>query len=137
MPDDAAAYLLLVLDLLVVAAILTLPLLLLLWVIGRTRRRSAVAPQRSARTAPPREPQAAPPSGERVLRRCDDCGTGWKAVPGRDSSKTALKVRRWMRRRARARKKHSPGWTKRQGWSRCPSCLSTNVRTSSRHASDA
>lgn len=134
MPPDTAAYLLLVLDLLMVAVVLTLPLLLLLWVIGRVRGKPA-ARTSSRHSADNSEPQ--PSKGERVLRRCDDCGTGWKGVPGRDKGKTGLKVRRWLRRRARARKKAGPTWSRRQGWSRCPHCLSTNVRTSSRHACDA
>jgi hypothetical protein len=118
-PDDAAAYLLLVVDLLVVALVLTLPVLALLWLVGRPRAR--------------REP--APTSGtEPVLRRCDACGVGWKGRPGDDARRLTLRLRRWKRRRTRARKKDTPAWARRRGWDRCPSCLSTDVRTSSRHA---
>lgn len=111
MPDDAAAYLLLAVDLLVVAVVLTLPLLALLWLIGK--------PRKVRRT-------------RRVLRRCEACGVAWKGVPGHDLGRTSLRIRRWKRRRSRARKQDTPAWAGRQGWSRCPSCLSTKVRTSSR-----
>ena len=113
MPDDAAAYLLLAVDLLVVAVVLTLPLLALLWLIGTPRRRR---------------------STERVLRRCEACGVAWKGVPGHTLGRTSLRIRRWTRRRARARRQDTPAWAGRQGWSRCPSCLSTKVRTSSRES---
>lgn len=118
MPDDAAAYLLLFVDLLVVAVILTLPLLALWWLVGRLR---------GARPAG---------STERVLRRCDACGVGWKGAPGEDASVPVLKLRRRTRRRTRANKKDTPAWARRRGWNRCPSCLSTKVRTSSRAAGD-
>jgi hypothetical protein len=116
-PDDAAAYLLLAVDLLVVALVLTLPLLALWWLVGRPRRSAA-------------EPQ------QQVLRRCDACGIGWKGTPGDDARVVTLKLRRWQRRRTRERKQDTPGWARRRGWSRCPSCLSRQVRTSSRHASE-
>jgi hypothetical protein len=116
-PDDAAAYLLLAVDLLVVALVLTLPLLGFWWLVGRPRRSAA-------------EPQ------QRVLRRCDACGVGWKGTPRDDARAVTLKLRRWQRRRTRERKEDTPAWARRRGWSRCPSCLSTQVRTSSRHASE-
>lgn len=137
MPDDAVAYLLLVVDLLVVALVLTLPILAIGWLIGRVRRppgkRQPEAPARgrhgrgSGRQKPKRG------AAEPVLRRCDSCGVGWRGVPGDDVSKTRLKVRRWARRRSRAKKRSAPQWARRQGWSRCPSCLSTQVRTSTLH----
>ena len=69
-------------------------------------------------------------SGERVLRRCEDCGVLWKGRPSQDAGIATLRLRRWVRRRTRARKTDTPAWARRRGWSRCPSCLSTNVRTS-------
>lgn len=114
MPDDVAAYLLLLVDLIVVAAVLTLPLLALWWLIGRARH---------ARPADATEP---------VLRRCDACGVGWKGRPGEDASVPVVRLRRRTRRRTRARRRDTPDWARRRGWSRCPSCLSTQVRTSSR-----
>jgi hypothetical protein len=121
--SDVAAYLLLAANLLVVAAVLSLPLMLLWWLAGR-RRRVAAAPAQTDHGDVPTAP------GERVLRRCDDCGVLWKGRPSRDIGVTGLKVRRWVRRRTRARKTDTPAWAKRQGWSRCPSCLSKKVRTS-------
>lgn len=116
MPDDAVAYLLLALDLLIVAVVLTLPLLALGWLLGRLR-------SSSSRPAGDSEP---------VLRRCDACGVGWKGRPGDDASVPVLSLRRRVRRRSRATRRDTPGWARRRGWSRCPSCLSTQVRTSSR-----
>jgi hypothetical protein len=144
--EDPAAYLLLAMNLLVVAVVLALPILLLWALIGRP------LPIPGAPSPPRRAPAHRPPAsggstvlpgsaadvdddvaaapGERVLRRCEDCGVLWKGLPGKDSPVPMLKLRRWMRRRTRARKTDTPTWAKRQGWSRCPSCLSTNVRTS-------
>lgn len=110
MPDDLVAYLLLVLDVLVVGVALSVPVLLLWAVLARLR-----------------------PSGsttERVLRRCEDCGVLFQGRPGDDASTLALTLRRRIRRRTRAAKKHTPAWARRRGYRRCPSCLSTNVRTS-------
>jgi hypothetical protein len=123
MSEDVAAYLLLAMNLLVVAALLALPVLLVWYVIGRPRPVPGGPP-------PPPDEDGPVAAGERALRRCDDCGVLWKGAPGSDASVTALKLRRWMRRRTRARKSDTPDWAKRRGWSRCPSCLSTNVRTS-------
>ncbi len=144
MPEDFVAYLLLVLPLLVVALVLTLPLLALLWLVGKPRdSRRHRAPRSHGTRSRPAAPEVAAradPDG-RVLRRCDACGTGWKDVPGHDIARTSLRVRRWARRRARRRGAEAPDWARRQGWSRCPSCLSTRVRTSSRqgtgHAVDS
>jgi hypothetical protein len=65
------------------------------------------------------------------LRRCDRCGRGWRAVPGREATVIGLRVRRRVRRWARRRERGTvPSWAQPRGWSRCPSCLSTWVRTS-------
>ena len=124
MPDDVAAYLLLALNVLVVAIVLSLPVLLLWGLVGRPRPLPAPPPSLAA----PGEPLPAP--GERVLRRCESCGVLWKGRPGDDASVLALKLRRRVRRRTREKKTDTPSWAKRRGWSRCPSCLSTDVRTS-------
>lgn len=124
MSDDVAAYLLLALDLLVVAIVLSLPVLALWWLVGTPRPLPDPPPDLlDAESVPP-----AP--GERVLRRCEACGVLFKGRPGEDASVTSLRLRRWVRRRTRARKTDTPTWARRRGWSRCPSCLSTNVRTS-------
>jgi len=127
MSDDVAAYLLLGLNLLVVAVVLSLPVLAVWWLIGTPRPVAGGPPAAADSDAADDEPV---PSGERVLRRCDDCGVLWKGAPGEDVSVRVLKLRRWRRRRTREKKQDTPGWAKRRGWSRCPSCLSTNVRTS-------
>ncbi|MFP5220119.1 MAG: hypothetical protein ACLGIG_10360 [Actinomycetes bacterium] len=124
MPDDVVAYLLLALNLLVVAIILSLPVLALWWLIGTPRPLPDPPPELLTPSADP------PAPGERVLRRCQSCGVLWKGRPGDDASCATLKLRRWMRRRTRARKTDTPAWAKRRGWSRCPSCLSRDVRTS-------
>lgn len=67
---------------------------------------------------------------ELVVRRCDACGRGWKADPQRRGRVMGLRVRRWVRHRARRRDEPPPGWSGPQGWARCPSCLSTRVRNS-------
>jgi hypothetical protein len=113
--DDGAAWLLLAVDLLVVAVALTAPLLALWWLVGRPRPRGD-------------EPVLAP--GETVLRRCDGCGVAWKGRPGEDATALVLRLRRLVRRRTRSRRSDTPDWARRRGWARCPSCLSRQVRTS-------
>lgn len=117
MPDDVAAYLLLALNVLVVAVVLSLPILLVWTLVGRPR---PVPPM-------PGDPEE---TGERVLRRCEDCGVVFAGRPGDDASVLALRLRRRTRRRTREAKKDTPAWARRRGYWRCPSCLSTNVRTS-------
>jgi hypothetical protein len=141
-PEDLAAYLLLAMNMLVVAIVLSLPVLLLWYLIGRPRPLPAPPPAllRGRPGRPDGDDDDEPEQhveGERVLRRCEDCGVLWKGVPGDDVSRTTLKLRRWMRRRTRAKKTDTPDWAKRRGWSRCPSCLSTSVRTSRAHRSRA
>ena len=69
--------------------------------------------------------------GKLPLRRCDACGRGWRAQPGREISVIGLRLRRRVRRRLRSRDPdRKPRWAAPQGWSRCPSCLSTRVRMS-------
>ena len=116
MPSDLAAYLLLAMAVLAVGTVLSLPVLLLWFVVGRPR---------------PLPGAEQPVGSERVLRRCDDCGVLWKGRPGQDASRLTMRLRRRVRRRTRERKADTPTWASRRGWSRCPSCLSTNVRTSS------
>lgn len=65
-----------------------------------------------------------------VDRRCGRCGRSWQAEPGRDLSKVGLRIRRRTRRRVRrSGGREVPSWSRAQGWSRCPSCLSRRVRT--------
>lgn len=65
-----------------------------------------------------------------VLRRCESCRVGWKASPGEELSTWALRKDRFARRRRR-----TPGQRLPRSWSRCPHCLSRQVRTSSRSRS--
>ena len=65
-----------------------------------------------------------------VVRRCDSCRRGWRGQPGVDLTLVELLAARRARRRARAAPRPEPAWAKASGWSRCPSCLSTRVRTS-------
>ena len=63
-------------------------------------------------------------------RRCNDCSRRWWAVEGSDASRRQVLRRRKARRRARKRGRETPEWARAQGWSRCPSCLSVDVRPS-------
>ncbi len=65
-----------------------------------------------------------------VVRRCDGCRLAWQGEPGVDYGRLELLLRRRARRRARAKPTAAPAWAKARGWNRCPSCLSTRVRTS-------
>lgn len=65
-----------------------------------------------------------------VTRRCDACHLAWQGEPGVDLGRVELLVRRAERRRARAAARQPRPWAKARGWDRCPSCLSTRVRTS-------
>lgn len=112
MPDDVVAYLLLALDVLVVAIVLALPVLALWALVGRRRPR--------------------PPAGERVLRRCRSCGVLFRGRPGDDAAVLTLRLRRRVRRRTRDARTDTPAWARRRGYHRCPSCLSTDVRTAGR-----
>jgi hypothetical protein len=111
------AYWLLFLDLLVGVAAAWIVIWCVLWAIKRLRRSVAAVP--------------ADGDDPHVKRRCDACGSSWWGVPGRDKSTLGLKLRRSVRTSRRASKRRSWAWTARQGWSRCPSCLSTEVRDSS------
>ena len=73
---------------------------------------------------------AGPRGAEPVVRRCDSCRRGWRGQPGVDLTLVELLAARRARRRARAAPRPEPAWAKASGWSRCPSCLSTRVRTS-------
>jgi hypothetical protein len=95
--------------------VLTLPLLALWWLVGQPRRR-------------PGDPVLA--DGERALRRCEECGVAWRGRPGEDASVLVVRLRRRVRRRTREKEAPTPSWARRRGWKRCPSCLSTRVRTS-------
>ena len=66
--------------------------------------------------------------GEATFRRCDRCARGWEAVGDRDLTLGGVLVRRSVRRLARSRGRTAPRWSRAQGWSRCPSCLSRRVR---------
>ena len=116
----AVTYGLLVLDVLVVALLIELVVLGPVWLIRR--RRGARVPV-----------EVSPGFGIGARkRRCDDCRSGWMGVPGTDASTFTLRRRRSARRRARAASRPAPAWAERQGWERCPSCFSTNVRDSRR-----
>jgi hypothetical protein len=105
------------LDLVMGVAVLWVAIWGVVWAIKRVRR------------------SAAPVNAEDLKgitkRRCDTCGSSWWGKPGRDVSVVGLQIRRAVRKYRRGGKRHSWSWTSRQGWSRCPSCLSVDVRDSS------
>jgi hypothetical protein len=116
----AVTYGLLVLDVLVVAILIQLIVFGPVWLL---RRRAAPVPAAH---------RAAGFGAAARKRRCDDCRSGWVGSPGSDASLFILRRRRAARRRARAKARPAPAWAVRQGWDRCPSCFSTNVRDSRR-----
>lgn len=65
-----------------------------------------------------------------VMRRCERCRNRWPARPDDNPGVFTLRRRRRVRRRRRASKQPIPDWAKARGWHRCPSCLSSQVRTS-------
>lgn len=65
-----------------------------------------------------------------VMRRCEQCRNRWPARPEDNPGVLTLRRRRRVRRRRRARNQPIPDWAKARGWHRCPSCLSSQVRTS-------
>jgi hypothetical protein len=107
---DIAAVVLLALDVLVVAFVVTLLLRVVVRAVQRYRRRNRVPAY--------------------AVRRCDACRMSWQAEPGVDHGRVELLLRRRERRRARGAARPAKGWAKARGWNRCPSCLSTRVRTS-------
>jgi len=123
--NDAIAYALLLVNLLVVAAALTAPLLVV-WLVVLGLRGPARVPQDGQERAE----RATAADDRRVLRHCEECQARWKARRGHRIGRTSQWLRRWMRHRSRARARTMPDWAARQGWNRCPRCLSTNVRTS-------
>jgi hypothetical protein len=118
----AVTYALLVLDVLVVALLVELIVLGPIWLIRRRRASGSAA-------STPRETGF---GSEAHQRRCNTCRASWVGRPGTDASRLILILRRSARRRARRRKRPTPAWAARQGWGRCPSCFSTNVRDSRR-----
>ena len=101
-------YVLLALDIIVVAFVLWFALWLVIFGVWWLRRRSQTPP------AP-------------AERECQRCGRYWSAIPGMELSKTMLRLQRRARRRRRRLKKSKWAWTRRKAWSRCPSCLSSRV----------
>jgi len=62
--------------------------------------------------------------------RCNVCGMRWRTRGVTRVSRAGLRLRRWVRRRARDRRRTEPGWAAMRGSERCPSCLSRSVRPS-------
>jgi len=62
--------------------------------------------------------------------RCNVCGMRWRSRGVTRVSRTGLRLRRWVRRRARDRRRTEPGWAAMRGSERCPSCLSRSIRPS-------
>jgi hypothetical protein len=114
---DAVAYWLLFLDLFVGVAAAWIVIWCVLWAFKTLRGSRGVTP--------------AGEDDPHVKRRCDACGSSWWGIPGYDKTTLGLKMRRQVRTSRRAHKRRSWNWTARQGWNRCPSCLSTEVRNSS------
>ena len=65
-------------------------------------------------------------------RVCRSCGSRWYGSPDDDRGRLALWRARRARRRARKVEVVPPERAAKRGWSRCPSCFSTNVRDSTR-----
>ena len=65
-----------------------------------------------------------------VVRRCEACGKAWRTRAQRHLSLPRLLTARTVRHGCTARGWEVPVWARPQGWTRCPSCLSTRVRTS-------
>lgn len=62
--------------------------------------------------------------------RCNVCGMRWRTRGVTHVSRAGLRLRRWVRRRARDRSRTEPGWAAMRGSERCPSCLSSSIRPS-------
>jgi len=80
-----------------------------------------------------RRPKSAGADDGRTWRRCESCKRRWQGTPGQDLGAATLRLRRAVRRRARKRQR-TVEWARAEGWSRCPSCLSTKVRDSRRQS---
>lgn len=130
MSNDVVYALYLAAQWLLIAAV---PLLLLRSLLRRQRVEVA-PPERPAQLAPAATQAPAPaqlaPGKEPGTRRCRSCGSRWFGMPGSDRSRVVVLLARRTRRRTRAAGRPVPDWAVRQGWSRCPSCASTQVRAS-------
>ncbi len=113
-----AGYVLLAVDLLLVALLLTVAGYLAAGLLRLARSNRRGIP-------------ACASAGELTWRRCESCKGRWQAQPGSEVSATGLRLRRAVRRVARTRQR-TVAWARPQGWSRCPRCLSTRVRDSRR-----
>jgi hypothetical protein len=113
---DVGSYGLIFLDLVLGVAVLWVAIWCAVWAIKRVRRSIA--------------PVTADSLGRLKKRRCETCGSSWWSTPGRELSQAGLQIRRAVRKYRRGGKRRSWAWTSRQGWSRCPSCLSREVRDS-------
>jgi Tfp pilus assembly protein PilV len=128
---------LVILDVLVVALILELIVLGLLRLV-RMARRSSVPRERIGASVP--SSTGATGFGAATAarkRRCNNCRSGWIGEPGTDASVLVLRRRRRARRAARRRGTPVPAWAVKQGWNRCPSCFSRDVRDSRSQQSDS
>ena len=63
-------------------------------------------------------------------RRAAPAGVAPRRLVAPDLTLVELLAARRARRRARAAPRPGPAWARARGWSRCPSCLSTRLRTS-------
>lgn len=106
---NVVAGLLLVLDLLLIAVVVVAVVGAVVRLAGRLLRRG--------------RPQ------ELQVRRCDSCRRIWRGDPDHDLGRVELVVRRRARRKARAAERAVPEWARARGWTRCPSCLSSKVRS--------
>ena len=81
---------------------------------------------------PPRVDEAVDTTSEPTagMRRCEDCKRRWEGSVDQAPSTLRLRLARSARRRARIKAQPPPEWARAQGWDRCPSCLSRNVRMS-------
>lgn len=111
---EAVAYWLVFVDLAVGVAVAWIVIWCLLWAMQRVRRAKSAATEGLTT----------------VKRRCETCGSSWWSLPGQEVSGVGLQLRRSVRKFRRRHRSRSWAWTARKGWSRCPSCLSRNVRDS-------
>lgn len=112
--STTVAYVLLILDLVIGAAIVWGIGGLLLWLLGRSRRQKPVVASTD---------ESVPMS----RRECGKCHRSWLAAPDAEISSFGLRLRRRSRRSQRRRGREPSAWSLQTAWDRCPSCLSTYV----------
>ncbi len=93
------------------------------------RLAGALAARRAHPAASSRPQEPARDGAAEEWRRCNHCKRRWWGVEGSDLPKREVQRRRRARQAARA-EGTTAEWARPQGWTRCPTCLSKDVRTS-------